>query len=180
MDGVTRRARAHWIVPPLLLAACQGPPVSREQLDQEEQRLLAPLLSGAQVGCGELTVEMTANFYPNFSAPALDPNVHSMREEVHEDYTDRIWTNHVGTLDPALVVTLGEPTRFTESGVVQGRNTRFTVLNQVVLRIWRVTRELTLDVAATAPQGQLLLIDGQGTPRELTGYRVSGGVLQAR
>ena len=74
-------------------------------------------------------------------------------------------------------MTVGEPTEFSEQGVSQGRSTRFTVLNRVVIRIFQGTHLMTLDVEAT---GQPILFREGERLLNLAEFRVSGGARQAR
>ena len=62
----------------VLAAACSSGPVTDEEVSVVSGRLLAPYLSGREVGCDELVVEMTANFYPNVGRPSTDPRLHKV------------------------------------------------------------------------------------------------------
>ena len=122
---------AAWIVMSCLVVACAGGPATQEQRDAAERRLLAPFLRGTEVGCGELFVEMTGNFYGHVSQPGVDPHAHTARKDRGPDYSEAIWTNTLGKTQSAFVVTIGEPGRLTEKGLATGPRTTFTVLNRV-------------------------------------------------
>ncbi|HLQ37371.1 MAG TPA: hypothetical protein VK348_06205 [Planctomycetota bacterium] len=157
-----------------MLAACSSAPVPKERVEQEERRLLAPFLGGAEVGCQELLVELTGNFVPDVSRPAEDKKLHRASKEQGVGYTDSIWTNTLGGPDSAFVVTVGEPDQFTEHGIVHGRMTRFTVLNQVRLRVFEGKHAMALSVRAS---GTPLIWKAAAEVRDLTEFRVEDGVL---
>jgi hypothetical protein len=160
-----------------LLAACASAPATQEQRETAEQRLLAPFLRDTQVECGELVVEMTANFYAAMSQPALDPQAHKARKERGEDFTETIWTNTLGAKKSAFVVTIGEPGRLTEKGLVLGPRTKFTVLNALRLRVYEGTKKMSLNAHAT---GTVVTVKeaAVAVPREVRAFHVVDGVVQ--
>jgi len=135
---------ALWLVP----AGCAAVPASDGQVAETERRLIAPFLRGTEVGCNELLVEMTGNFNTHVGQPALDRRAHTMRHEAGDDYIEKIWTNTLGQTKSAFVVTIGEPGKITERGMVRGPNTTFTVVNQVRLRIYQGRHAVTLKAYA--------------------------------
>jgi hypothetical protein len=173
------RKTPSWMPWPWLLAAgaCNGVPATPEQVTQLERHMLQPFLTDAEVGCGELLIEITGNFHPNVSQPSEDPNLHGRRREQHADYTDTVWTNKVGDLGGAFVVTVGDTDRFTEQGIVRGRHTKFTVLHEVRLRVWQTKRPITLVVEA---RGRPLVRKEAGLVRDLGEFRVEDGSLRAQ
>ena len=48
-----------------------------------ERRLLMPYLQARSVGCSELVVEMTPNFYLHVSSPGVDPQRHRSATASH-------------------------------------------------------------------------------------------------
>ncbi len=162
-----------------VLGACSAPqPVSREQWEQAAARLLTPYLTEADVGCGELLIEISANFYANVGQPSVDTNLHSARKEKGPGYDETIWTNRVGDPIGAFKVTIGAVDEFTDQGHVRGRVTHFTVLHEVRLRIYTGSEvPIRLDAAAT---GQPLVTSVGGRLRDLQEWRVVDGQLLAR
>ena len=163
----------------LLLAACGSTPVPQAVVDQEERRLLQPFLDGGEVGCGELHVDMTANFHQEVGQPTVDARLHSAVKQPGPGYVETVWTNRVGDLAGAFVVAIGEPDSWTDKGLVRGRHTKFTVLHQVRFRVYEGTRAMTLDVEA---KGRPLVAReaAAGRERDLAEYRVHDGVLHRR
>lgn len=169
-----------WLLCCGLLVACAAPaPVPPERLAAEEQRLLAPFVRGGEVGCGELVVEMTGNFYDEVGQPSVDPVLHSATKEVGPGYVDTIWTNKTGSLAGKFVIAIGEPDRVTDEGWARGRVTRFTVLHQVRFRVFEGQRALTLNVRATG-QPLVVLDASSNQARDCTRYAVVDGVLDQR
>lgn len=158
------------------LAACASPqPVAPERAAAVQQQFLQPFLEGGEVGCGELWIEMTANFVVNVSQPAVDVQLHSARKEQHDGYRDTIWTNKVGDLTGAFVVTVGETDEFTSDGLQRGRHMRFLVLHQVRIRVLEGRQPMTLSVEARpAP----LVQSRGGEVRDLRQFHVENGVLR--
>jgi hypothetical protein len=162
----------------LIAAGCAGSaPVTPEQVAQAERRLLLPLLHDAEVGCGELLVEVTANFYPNVSQPGIDERLHGVRREETPEYIETIWLNRLGDLGGAFTVVVGETDTFSEQGVVRGRGTKFTVLHEVRVRVYQGTRPMTLAIEA---KGRPLVYKEGEQVRDLAEFRLADGVLQAR
>ena len=134
------------------LAGCGTTPATPAQLEATEQRLVAPFLTGTEVGCNELLVEMTGNFNPYVSQPALDPNAHKMRLEEGDGFIDKVWTNTLGRPQTSFVVAIGEPSQVTDRGMMRGATTRFTVMNQFRLRIYHKRHEVTLKARQRLPR----------------------------
>lgn len=161
----------------LLAAACgSAPEATPAQRQREEQRLLQPFAADREVGCGELLVEMTANFHGNVGQPAIDKSRHRMTKEPGDGYVDTVWTNTTGMPEAGFVVTIGETSQITDKGLVQGRATRFQVVNQVRLRVYEGRRPLTLN--ATAGGAVVLVREAAGKPRDVRQFAVSDGILK--
>ena len=168
---------AAWIVMSALVVACASAPATQEQREVVERRLLAPFLRSTEVGCGELFVEMTGNFYGNVSQPGVDPQVHTARKDRGEDYTETVWTNTLGRTQSAFVVTIGEPGRLTEKGLTNGPRTTFTVLNRVRLRIYEGTRSMTLNAQASGPV-VVVKEAAVARPRDVREFAVVDGLVK--
>jgi len=161
-----------------VVAGCNSPPVSRERVQEVEHRFLAPLLTGAEVGCNELLVEMTGNFNPYVSQPARDPRAHTFRREAGDGFTEMIWTNTLGRPQASFVVTIGEPGEMTPGGMMRGQSTKFTVMNQVRVRVYEGRHAVTLKVHAG---GELVVVrqaNGAGS-RDVREFVVEDGVQKA-
>jgi hypothetical protein len=160
-----------------VLAGCAAPaPVTPEQQDQHEQRLLAPFLQAREVGCGELLVELTGNFHDNVGQPAVDQQRHRVTRETGDGYVDTVWTNLTGDLPGAFVVTIGQPPEITERGLVPGKATKFRVVNQLRLRIYQDRRALTLNAIAG---GTFVMVkEATAEPRERARFEVRDGMLR--
>ena len=137
----------------VLVSACasSGQPADPKAIEAETERLLAPYLTGTEVGCNELLIEMTGNFNEYVFQPALDTNAHTLRHEGAPDgtYIDKIWTNTLGRRDMPFIVSVGEPPDVTRPGEVAGQRTTFTVTNQVRLRIYQGRHPWTLNANGT-------------------------------
>jgi len=168
---------AVWIVLSGFVVSCTGAPATPEQRQAAESRLLAPFLRNTEVGCSELVVEMTGNFYTNVSQPAVDTELHSARKDRGSDYTETTWTNTRGGAQSAFVVTIGEPSQLTEKGLVVGPRTKFTVSNRVRMRVFEGTRPVTLAVHATGPTVAVKEA-GLARPRNVREFAVVDGVVQ--
>ncbi|MFM1873003.1 MAG: hypothetical protein RL398_2425 [Planctomycetota bacterium] len=158
------------------LTGCGSAPATAEQRRLEESRLLAPFLGDVEVGCSELVVECTGNFHVNVGQPAVDATAHNVRREEGKGYVDTIWTNTTGMGRTALNVVIGEAAEFTERGLHRGPQTRFSVMNQFRLRVWRDRRPLTLSATASGPV--VLVREGGSQVRETRGYVVDDGVAR--
>ncbi|MBX3461873.1 MAG: hypothetical protein KF830_01770 [Planctomycetes bacterium] len=176
---MTRRPRVAWaILCAAGLAACAGPPATPEQRRLGEQRLLAPFLRDAEVGCGELAIDITGNFHPHVGQPAIDPATQSVARTHGDGYRETVWTNKTGDPARAFVLTIGQPPEITERGVEPAVQMRFRVLHQIRLRVYEDRRPLTLDVRAA---GDFVLLREPGSrPREIERFEVSGGVATVR
>ena len=153
-----------------------GAPVTPQQQEQHERRLLAPFLAPREVGCGELLVELTGNFHDNVGQPAVDQQRHRVTRETGDGYVDTVWTNLAGAMEGAFVVTIGQPPELTERGLVPGNATRFRVVNQLRLRIYQDRRALTLNAVAG---GSFVLVKEASTkPSEKARFEVRDGVLR--
>jgi hypothetical protein len=158
------------------LAACASGPATPEQREAAELRLLAPYLRSTEVGCAELVVEMTANFHPHVSQPAVDKNVHRVERRQDGDAVETIWTNVAGDTRSAFKVRIGEQPDFGEQGLAMGKAMTFTVVNQFRLRVLQGRRELTLD--ATAGGGYVVVKDAGAPARELREFAIANGVYR--
>lgn len=157
-------------------AGCGAAPATAEQRRLEESRLLAPYLGDIEVGCSELVVECTGNFHVNVGQPAVDAAAHAVRREEGKGYVDTIWTNTSGMAKTGLNVVVGEAAEFTERGLRRGPQTRFSVLNQFRLRVWRDRRPLTLSATASGPV--VLVREAGGQVRETRAYVVDDGAAR--
>jgi hypothetical protein len=163
----------------VLFAACEsGPPATAEQVEQAERRLLAPFVQFAEVGCGELAIDITGNFHVNVGQPALDPQTQRVTREQASTYREIVWTNLTGAAENAFGLTIGRPPEVTERGIELSQQTRFRVVNQVRLRVHEDRRPLQLDVRAS---GDIVLVREVGAGlREVREFVVTGGVATAR
>jgi hypothetical protein len=161
------------------LAGCAGVPATPEQRQVAEQRLLAPYLRDTEVGCTELLVELTGNFHVNVGQPAIDVQAHAARKERGDGYLDTIWTNKLGDPKSAFTVTIGEPEEISESGIVRRPRTKFTVLNEVRLRVFSGTHPLALNAHAG---GSFVVVREASVKmaRDLKEYVVEDGALRIR
>jgi hypothetical protein len=161
------------------LGACAAPePATPEQRRLAEQRLLLPFEQPVEVGCGELTIEMTGNFHPFVGQPGVDPSRHRVDRSESDEFLETTWTNPTGDPATPFVVTIGDPGEFTDAGFVPGVQTRFTVVRQVRLRVFRGRRELALNVTA---EGEFVIVrDAGGEPKEIAHYSVVDGSMRQR
>jgi hypothetical protein len=159
------------------LAACKSAPVTPQQRELEERRLLQPYAAGGEVRCGALLIEVTPNFYPHVAQPAIDSRIHGARKEKGSGYTDTVWFNKIGDQRGAFTITIGAPDTFTEKGIVHAGAMKFTVLHEVRLRVFEHEHAMTLD--ATASGKPLAIDEGKGA-RDLAEFEVRDGVLRAR
>lgn len=163
----------------VLAAACaSGPPATDEQVEQMESRLLQPFVDTADVGCGELHIDITGNFHRSVGQPAIDPSTQTVTREQASSYREIVWTNTTGDLTHALRLTIGQPPTVTDRGIELQRQTRFQVLNQVRLRIHEDRRPLQLDVRAF---GDVVVVrPAGGKPQRVAEFVVTNGVATAR
>jgi hypothetical protein len=166
-----------WGVVPLL-AACTGTPVTPEQRQLAERRLLAPFLAPREVGCGELFVELTGNFHGNVGEPAVDRTRHTVTREQGDGFVETVWTNTTGTPESAFVITIGAPAALRDDGTWStAQQTRFRVVNQLRRRVYEDRRDLTLN--ATAGGAYVFVQDASAPPREVAGFAIVDGALRA-
>ncbi|MCA8973116.1 MAG: hypothetical protein KDC98_00265 [Planctomycetes bacterium] len=183
----TRISRSTWIgvaladAFPLLasIGGCAAQPASPEQLQAAERRLIAPFLTGAEVECEQLEVEMSFNFNAYVSQPALDPGAHARRREAGSNYIDTIWTNTLGQRDKAFVVTIGEPAEMTAQGLRRGPVTRFRVLNQLRVRVHQGGAPLLKAHASSLGGGAVAIREATAQrPRQVREFRIENGAAQ--
>lgn len=176
MSGPVMPRAATWMTTVLVLAACKGLPVTPEQRRLEERRLLAPFLAAVEVGCGELEIEITANFHANVGQPGFVPERHQVSRQKGHGYAETVWTNLSGH---ALVLTIGDPGVLNDKGLTPGQRTTFTVMNRVRLRTYEDARPLMLDVRASGPVVMVKEATAKAREaREVKEFVVSDGVLR--
>jgi hypothetical protein len=154
--------------------------VTPEQRAQAERRLLAPFLSQREIGCGELFVEVTPNLYTCVGQPSFDTNRHLRKREQGDGFVDTVFTSKTGDADSALLLTIGEPQQVNDKGkLVLGRQTRFTVVNQVRLPVWEERHAMTLNATAG---GRFVFVTeaANEAPREVAKFEIVDGVLHRR
>jgi hypothetical protein len=162
----------------LLLAACAGGvPASQAQIELATTRLLAPYVAGGEVGCQELLVEVSPNLVVNVSQPTVDVKLHHAYKEPGDGYVDTVWTNRLGDLAGLFVVTIGETDRFTDQGHLLGRGMKFTVTNQVRLRVYS-KGPMRLDT--TAKGDVLVYKPTDATETDLHEFQIRDGALHRR
>ena len=161
------------------LLGCAATSATPEQQLAAERRLLAPFLRETEVGCSELTVELTGNFHKNVGQPAIDTRVHLARKEQGDGFVDTVWTNRIGDPKTSFVVTIGEAGELTEPGTGSRPHTRFTVVNQVRVRVFEGRHPLTLTARAG---GDFAVVREASVnkPRDVTEFVVEDGVLKTR
>lgn len=159
-----------------LAASCSSGPVTEEKVSVVSSRLLAPYLTGNEVGCDELVVEMTANFYPNVGRPSTDPRLHKVVRTRKDGFDETTYLNLTGAPEGAFVVAVGELDAIGEKGWVKGRRTTFTVLQAFTMRTPVGTHEYRLDAEAKGAP----FVREDGKLRELREFRIQGGILHAR
>ena len=157
-----------------VLAACKSAPVTPQQRDLEERRLLQPYSAGGEVRCGALLIEATGNFYAHVSQPAVDPRLHAARKEKGDGYVDTVWFNKLGDPRGAFTITIGAPDTFSEQGIVHASAMKFTVMHEVRLRMFQGEHAMALN--ATASGKPLAIVEGTGA-RDLAEFEVRDGVL---
>lgn len=162
----------------LLSGSCSAPaPMDREQWEARSQFLLQPLCNESRVGCSELVIEISPNYFPNIARPAIDESLQSESKASADGVDEYVWSNRVGGLQGAIVLTIGQTDEITERGIVRGKATTFTVLNQVTLRVHtKGLMEARLDVTAS---GRPLVMSSGGRVRDLQVFELRNGVLHA-
>ncbi|GDY00972.1 hypothetical protein LBMAG49_03010 [Planctomycetota bacterium] len=160
------------------LLSCSAGPVSKERAALEQQRLLGPYLTGDEVGCGSLQIELTRNFYANVAQPALDDKVHGVRKEKGDGYEDTIWINKVGDLRFAFTVTICDADPLADPAVVRPM-TKFTVVNELRVRVFGDGHALSLDAIATG-KPLVLVQKGKAKPIDLVQFEIRDGQRRAQ
>lgn len=163
------------LLPLLLAAACQSAPASEQQATMGERRLLMPYLQARSVGCSELLVEMTPNFYLHVTSPGVDPARHRFERVEKTAQVDKVWTNLAGGRSGWFTVTIGEPPDPTDVLAKPGPRTTFKVMNQFTLRV-KERGEMRLSCEAQGP-GLFVQEAGQAL-REVGSFAVSDGVAR--
>ena len=162
------------------LVGCAGSsarPVDRDEWEARSQRLLQPLMNESMVGCAELLIEISPNYFANVAVPALDPKLQTMKKTSLDGVDEYVWTNLVGGLQGAISLTVGQTDQLTDKGVVRGKGTTFQALRQVTLRVHtKGVMEARLDVIAS---GKPLVMSMGGKVRDLEAYEVRNGALFA-
>ncbi len=164
----------------VLLGACaSGAPADPGQIAAETERLLRPYLTGTEVGCNTLLIELTGNFNEYVFQPATDPQAHTLRHEGAPDgtYIDKIWTNTLGRAETPFIVSVGAPPDITEPGQPRGMRTTFTVINEVRLRIYQGTHALTLDTRAEGERNVFVRLRGTRDVKEPREFVIEDGQL---
>lgn len=173
----TAVGRWTWVV---LLAACAGTPATPEQRAQAERRLLAPFLEQREVGCSELSIEVTPNLYACVGQPSFDANRHVRKREQGDGFVDTVFTSKTGDAGSAIVLTIGEAQQVTDKGkLVLGKQTRFRVVNQLRVRVWEDRHPMTLSATAG---GRFVFVTEAASegPREVAKFEIADGALHKR
>lgn len=169
------RSMLFLLLPLLAAAACQSSPASEQEATMGERRLLMPYLQARSVGCSELVVEMTPNFYLHVSSPGVDPQRHRFERVEKVAQVDKVWTNLAGGQAGWFTVTIGEPPDPTEVAAKSGPRTTFKVMNQFTLRV-KERGEMRLSCTAKGPG---LFVQEAGRPlREVRSFSVADGVAR--
>jgi hypothetical protein len=174
--------RAVWVTILMLLPACktsskQEVPLAR--VAAQEQRLLQPFVGNYEVGCAELAIETTSNFIQkNIGLPAMSPGVHTRKRVDGPGYRETVWTNPTGDLASALLVTVGETSEVQDLvGFEPGHYTKFTVLNQLRVRVYD-NHAMTLNAEASGTP--LVFKNADVVTKDLTEFRIEDGVLHRK
>lgn len=184
-DPFSPRVRAALLLA-LGLASCSTPPppnqkelrAQREVFDQKARRLLEPLLNDGNLGCGELVIEISPNFFANVTQPAIDPNLQGERRSSADGYDEIVWINKVGGSDGAIVLSIGATDDITDTGYVRGKATKFTVIHRATLRVrTEGTMAAQLDVTAS---GKPMVWVVDKTVRDLTSFELRNGLLNVQ
>jgi hypothetical protein len=159
-----------------LWASCAGAPVTPEQRRAAEERLLAPFARPVEVGCGQLRVELTANFYANVGRPAIDAARHRQSVVEGDGFTETTWTNIGGQPAHAFTITIGAPPEITETGLRRSPGMTFTVVDELKIRVYSERRPLTL--CATAGGSLVVIKEAAGQIREVREFAIADGVVR--
>ncbi len=167
-----------------LLGACGSTPqakdfevADREQWDARSNLLLQPLCTDSRVGCTELLIEISPNYFKNIAQPAIDARFHVEQKSSKDGVDEFVWTNKIGGVGGAIEITLGATDELTEQGVVRGKGTTFTIVHRATLRVHTKGRmRARLDVTAT---GKPIVMSTGGKVRDLEAYELREGVLHA-
>lgn len=159
-----------------LPGCASGTPATPQQVALEEHRLLQPFTAGGEIGCQELLVEVSPNLAVHVSQPAIDVNLHHADKQQGDGYTETVWTNRIGDLTGAFVVEIGESTDYsaTARSYVPGRGMKFTVTNQVRLRV-HARGPMRLD--ATAKGDLVYMPTPAAAAQDMHEFRIEDGVL---
>ena len=156
-------------------AACQGGPVSDEQAQMAQRKLLMPYLQDRQVVCEELTVEISPNFHRHVSNPGVDGVRQRFERNESEARVEKVWTNLTGGEAGWFTVTIGEPADPTTVGDPVGPRTTFKVMNQFRL----VVKERgPMALSATASGGWIAVQEAGGEAHEVRSFAIVDGALQ--
>lgn len=166
------------------LGACGGAPASsqqspaeREQWEARSNLLLHPLCTDSRVGCAELLVEISPNYFKNIAQPAIDAKFHVEQRSSKDGVDEFVWTNKIGDVAGAIEITIGATDEITEKGLVRGKGTTFTVVRQATLRVHTKGRmQARLDVTAI---GKPIVMSTGGKVRDLEAYELRNGALHA-
>lgn len=168
----------------LLLAACGGAPSAKvpapldaEQWEVRSNMLLHPLCTDSRVGCTELLVEISPNYFKNVAKPVVDAKFHVEQKSSKDGVDEFVWTNKIGGFEGAIEITISAADELTDNGVVRGKGTTFTVVHQAILRVHTKGRmQARLDVTAT---GKPIVMSTGGKVRDLEAYELRNGALHA-
>ena len=140
--------------------------------------LLHPLCTDSQVGCTELLVEMSPNYFKNFAQPALNPKWHVEQKSSKDGIDEFVWTNKLGSVEGAIKIMIGATDEITEKGLVRGKGTTFLVVHQATLLVHTKGRMAArLDVTA---KGKPIVLRAEGKDRDLAAYELRNGALHAQ
>ena len=165
------------------LAACGSQPspeadaAERARWAARSQMLLQPLLNEGRVGCSELVIEISPNYFANVGRPAIDPKIQAESKTAADGIDEYVWTNLTGGLQGAIEITVGATDELTDKGLVRGKGTTFTVLHRARLRIHtKGVMQARLDINAS---GKPLVMSVGGKVRDLEAYELRNGALHA-
>lgn len=159
----------------LALSGCGGTPATPEQRRLAERQLVLPYLQNTEVGCAELEVDITPNFYLHVSLPGTLDGLHRFDKEDKQALVEKTWRNLTGSQAGWFIVTISEPKDPTDvSGKLTPRTT-YTVTHQFTLR----THErgaLKLSARATGPV--VMVREAGGKPRGVGEFAIENGVVK--